>query len=94
MEQQTGTNHKLLLNNRTIGSFTGIIDVVSFDLSEIHLETEMGALRIKGKNLHVNRVNLDKGEVDIEGTVDCLEYSQSAKMKRSSKDSIFGKLFA
>ena len=54
--------HKILLTNRKNGSFTGILDVLSFDINEILLETEQGMLHVKGKDLHVNRLNLEKGE--------------------------------
>ena len=84
--------HKLLLNNRKNGSFTGILDVLSFDVSEILLETEMGMLHIKGKDLHVNRLNLEKGEVDLEGLILSLEYSEVSKAGQKG-DSFFGKLF-
>ena len=33
--------HKLVLANRRMGSFSGIVDVLSFDISEILLETEL-----------------------------------------------------
>ena len=68
--------HKILLNNRKNGSFTGILDVLSFDINEILLETEQGMLHVKGKDLHVNRLNLEKGEVDIEGMIEAFSYSQ------------------
>ena len=74
-EKITSKSHKLMLNNRRNGSFTGILDVLSFDLSEILLETELGMLHIKGKDLHVNRLNLEKGEADIEGASDAMTYS-------------------
>jgi hypothetical protein len=32
-------------------------------------------LTIKGKELHVNRLDLQKKEVEIDGTVDMLQYS-------------------
>ena len=48
-------------------------------------------LHIKGKNLHVNRLNLEKGEVDIDGQVDVLTYSDVPGMKR--KNGMFGRLF-
>ena len=48
-EKITSKSHKLMLNNRRNGSFTGILDVLSFDLSEILLETELGMLHIKGE---------------------------------------------
>ena len=53
-----------------------MLDVVSFDLGEILLETELGMLHIKGKDLHVNRLDLQKGEVEIDGQVETLNYSQ------------------
>ena len=77
MEEISGTkSHKLILNNRRTGSFTGILDVLSFDVGEILLETELGMLDLKGKDLHVNRLNLEKGEADIEGEIDMITYSK------------------
>ena len=84
--------HKIVLNNRQGGNFTGVLDVISFDISEVLLETEQGMLNLKGKNLHVNRLNLEKGEADIEGTIDSLSYSQlPASIKKP--DNLFGKWF-
>ena len=91
-EKITSKSHKLMLNNRRNGSFTGILDVLSFDLSEILLETELGMLHIKGKDLHVNRLNLEKGEADIEGEIDAMTYSAVPAMVQK-QDGFFGKLF-
>lgn len=68
--------HKMILSNRRTCNLTGVSDVLSFDVNEIILETDMGMLMIKGKELHVNRLTLDKGEVDIEGRVDSFTYSE------------------
>ena len=93
MEENTiAKTHKLILNNRHSGSFTGILDVLSFDLSEVLLETEMGMLHIKGKDLNVNRLNLEKGEADIEGEIDAMTYSAVPAMVQK-QDGFFGKLF-
>lgn len=59
--------HKLEVTGRGTGSVTGIQDVVSFDENQIILDTDMGLLTVKGKSLHVSRLTLEKGEVDIEG---------------------------
>ena len=75
-ESKITKSHKITLNNRKNGSISGIVDVISFDITEILLETEQGMLNIKGKDLHVNRLNLEKGEVDIEGAIDAFSYSQ------------------
>lgn len=84
--------HKIVLNNRKTGSFTGVLDVISFDISEILLETEQGMLNVKGKDLHVNRLNLEKGEVDIEGNIDAFTYSQIPTVMKKT-DSFLGKIF-
>mgnify|MGYP000724858195 CR=1 FL=1 len=75
MEENPVMAHKIVLNNRNLGNLTGILDVISFDENSIVLDTDMGLLTIKGKDLHVNRLSLEKGEIDIEGRTDSLVYS-------------------
>ncbi len=68
-------NHKLVVNNRKTSMVTGVIDVLSFDLNEILLETEQGMMMVKGTDLHVKRLSLEKGEVDLSGNIDSISYS-------------------
>ena len=70
--------HKITLLNRRTCNLTGINDVLSFDVSEIILETDQGMLMIKGDDLHVNRLTLEKGEVDVDGRIDSFTYSEQA----------------
>ena len=70
--------HKLLLTNRRTCNISGVNDVLSFDVNEILLETEQGMLMIKGSELHVSRLSLDKGEVDVDGRIDSFTYSETA----------------
>ena len=91
-ENKLTKSHKVNVTNRKNGNFTGVLDVISFDISEILLETEQGMLNVKGKDLHVNRLNLEKGEVDIEGIIDSFSYSQvPASIKKP--ENLFGKWF-
>jgi sporulation protein YabP len=70
----------------------GVNDVLSFDIHEILLETEQGMLMIKGDDLHVSRLTLDKGEVDVEGKIDSLTYSDAA-VSGHKGESLLTKLF-
>lgn len=70
--------HKLMLTGRRNCALTGVNDVLSFDVNEILLETEQGMLMIRGGELHVSRLSLDKGEVDIDGRIDSFTYSETA----------------
>lgn len=73
-EKKTHLPHKLMIENRQGGTVTGVSDVISFDEKDILLLTQSGKLSIKGEQLHVKRLNLEKGEVDIEGKIDSLLY--------------------
>ena len=84
--------HKVVLENRSRGTVTGIQDVVSFDENQIVLDTDMGLLTIKGKDLHVSRLTLEKGEIDIEGQADSLVYSSSESFKKTGQ-SFLSRLF-
>lgn len=53
--------HKIMMTNRRTCTINGVCDVLSFDIHEILLETDQGMLMIKGDELHVNRLMLDKG---------------------------------
>ena len=74
-EKSRPANHKIILNGRKTALITGVNDVLSFDPKEVILETEMGMLVIKGDELHVNRLTLEKGEVDVDGRVNSFMYS-------------------
>lgn len=84
--------HKLTLTNRGALVVNGILDVISFDLNEVLLETEAGMLTIKGQDLHVNRLTLEKGEVDVSGTIDSLLYSEISGYGQKA-ESFFSRLF-
>ena len=84
--------HKITVGNRKSALITGVKDVVSFDAGEVLLETTQGMLLIKGKELHVSRLSLDRGETDVEGTVDSMTYSEVHTAGKTA-GSIFGKLF-
>ncbi len=85
-------NHKLSLTNRGALVVNGVVDVISFDLNEVLLETEAGMLCVKGQDLHVNRLTLEKGEVDISGTIDSLLYSEISGYGQKA-ESFFRRLF-
>ena len=92
MEEKSGLSHRVVLNDRNQGSLTGILDVISFDESMIVLDTDMGLLTMKGKDLHVSRLTLEKGEVNIDGHVDSLIYSNSQKLPKNPEKGL-GRLF-
>lgn len=84
--------HKITMTNRQLCLITGVKDVLSFDVKEVLLETEQGMLAIKGEDLHVSRLSLDAGEVDVDGKVDSFTYSDTSGQSHKG-ESLFAKLF-
>lgn len=94
MEDLSGNSriHKVVMTNRRNCTVNGVNDVLSFDIHEILLETEQGMLMIKGDELHVSRLTLEKGEVDIDGRIDSLTYSDAGAVGRKG-ESLLTRLF-
>lgn len=74
--------HSIHIDNRSRMNVTGVIDVESFNEQEVILETEGGSLQIDGEGLHLTKLNLDDGQVIIEGEVYALEYEPSTPERR------------
>ena len=87
MEEKTGNrSHACFLHNRTAANLTGVREVVSFDENQVVMDTDLGLLTLKGKDLHVSRLTVEKGEVDS------LAYSSNEAYRREGQ-SLFARLF-
>ena len=93
MEEVRNTRgQRITLNNRGTGVITGVNAVISFDPNEVLLETEQGMLLIKGNELNVTKLTLDKGEVEIDGRVESFTYSDM-KPGLKGENGFFERLF-
>ena len=61
--------HRLTLMDRRQLELSGVKDVVSFDESNVVLQTVCGMLSVEGEELHVQVLNTESGVVSLEGTV-------------------------
>lgn len=87
-ERLTARLHKVTMVNRKNMQITGVVDVVSFDVQEVLLETAAGMLHIKGEELHVKSLNVDKGEIEVDGTIHSFSYSEVTSFKKKSESMI------
>ena len=81
-EKKTGKVHGLTLKERKYGKLTGVQDIHSFNENEILLQTEAGKVQIKGEQLHVKSLDLEKGEAEIEGKVNSVSYLTKNAQKK------------
>lgn len=66
--------HKLMLNERSSLSLTGVTEAVSFDETAVVLKTTLGTLIIQGTDLQMKNLSLEGGQVAVEGHIDALSY--------------------
>ena len=92
MEERNPALHRVSMTGRRAAILTGVEDVLSFDEHEILLQTTEGVLTIKGEDLHVNRLSVEKGEIDMEGGITSLSYSDKDGFRQNG-ESLFGRLF-
>ncbi|MFR5322673.1 MAG: sporulation protein YabP [Eubacterium sp.] len=91
--EQTISNQeqRLQMLNRKKIELTGVMEVISFDTQEVVLDTVEGQLRLEGEDLHVKKLVLERGEVEIQGKVRELAYKEP-KIKSTSGGRI-GRIF-
>ncbi len=87
-----GGQHRLIIENREHTEVTGVIHVDSFDDEEVVMETELGLLAVRGENLHIKHLNLEQGEVTIDGYILELAYADE-KQARGRGKNILERLF-
>ncbi len=81
--------HNLVMEDRRLLSLTGVSDVDSFDESTIIVFTDLGELTVRGESLHVKNLNIEAGEVSLEGRISALEYRDNMP----TQSGFFSKLF-
>lgn len=67
--------HNLVLEDRRMLTVSGVSDVDSFDEETVIVFTDLGELTVRGKNLHINRLSVEVGELTVEGNIAALIYS-------------------
>lgn len=77
--------HRFSMEQRRDCKITGVVEVHSFDENNVLMETVDGMLSIKGNNLHVSRLNLEKGEADVDGRVDAFTYSEKSTLAKKGE---------
>lgn len=68
--------HRVTLEGRNKLSVSGVKDVESFDETMIVLVTCRGVLLVRGENLHLQMLNLEGGQVAVDGVIDSMAYEE------------------
>lgn len=89
MEGEKKSN--LVLDSRKKVTLTGVLEVISYDDEKISLNTNLGNLDIKGRDLKINKLDVQNGDVIIVGMINYMVYND--KNNGKEKKSFIKKLF-
>lgn len=81
--------HNIVMKDRKDVQISGVKLIDHFDEEEFLIESVQGWVEILGKELSLDKLDKEKGEVIIKGHIDSITYTSSQK----TKESLFGKLF-
>ena len=80
MAEQKNGLHSLVMENRKKLVISGVKEVEGFTETEVRLYTDMGQITVKGKNLKVNQVSTETGELIMNGDmINSVVYSEKTK---------------
>lgn len=74
--------HKITMIRREKMTVTGVEDVDSFDDDSVVIYTVEGVMTVKGSDFRINRLNVEDGELEIEGEINSIEYSDTHRKEK------------
>ncbi|HAE51884.1 MAG: sporulation protein YabP [Ruminococcus sp.] len=89
-EKTVQKNQSIILENRKSLTISGITDVDSFDEKTVCLYTQLGELTIQGKDLHIDSMSVETGDMTITGDICAMIYGDKDK---KGPVSALGRLF-
>ncbi|MEY8351106.1 sporulation protein YabP [Bacillus cereus] len=90
-QQSVSVEHDIIMRGRRVIDITGVKQVESFDSEEFLLETVMGFLTIRGQNLQMKNLDVEKGIVSIKGKINEMLYIDENQGEKAK--GFFSKLF-
>lgn len=85
----TRQQHRVVLDGRRSLTITGVTDIDSFDEELVAVFTDDGELLARGSGLHINRIDVDSGELSLDGEIVSLEYTDNL----TPRGSLWSRLF-
>lgn len=79
--------HSVTIENREIITITSVTGIDTFDEEEVCIQLTEGSLIIKGKKMHIRKLDLEEAVAAISGEIKSAAYS-----RKNPENNIFRKL--
>jgi sporulation protein YabP len=74
--------HQITLVDREELTVDGVVSLGSYDEKEVVMETEQGMMLVKGEGLNIKQLNLEQGNIIIDGIVKAISYEEANQSKK------------
>ena len=81
--------HHVTMVDRSHVLVTGVTEIESLEEEAVVLYTDMGELVVRGTQLHINQLNVDTGELSLDGMIQSLSYLEQSRPAKG----VFARLF-
>lgn len=88
-EKRRSKPHSIQMDRKK-ATISGVEELESFNETEVILSTSAGGLSVEGENLHIEKLNLDDGQVIISGYIFAVVYAEEQPQSKG----FFGKLWS
>lgn len=88
--EENSREHKVTIENRERLTVGAVEDVESFDEEKVVILTDMGTMTVGGSDFRISRLNVDDGQLVIEGNIDEIQYADTAQPESGG---FFSRLF-
>ena len=80
--------HNIIIENRKKATICGVKDVLTYTENSVIAITELGTLNIKGKEMHIDLLSIEQGDLTVSGHIDSIVYAE-IKKRGSAFKSLF-----
>ena len=88
MEKYAESHGNITLVARNSLTTDAVIDVLSFDEGLVSLSTSLGLLVVEGEEMHVKKMDMEAGRVELEGKISAVYYTDESS---THKKGLFGR---
>ena len=90
LKQAAELSQRIELTGRERLTVTGVEDVERFDELSVVMHTAAGVLVVSGEDLHIGKLSLDGGEMQVDGRIDAVNYEDTEVRQGSFLSRLFG----
>lgn len=93
MNSEVKKEQNIKLIERKKLEITGIKKIESLNSEEFLIDTSLGLLHVRGDNLEMQQLDIERGNLWISGIISVVEYIELKDKSKKEKSSLFSKAF-